>query len=192
MAKDTKEIISQALLKISSENGKFTIEEISNRSYITRATIMKNFPNGIPEIIEYLGSQIIDNVNQELFKHDPDKLSLEQFADIILPILWENKDSAQIMYTTSLPFHPIPIATNSAWTWVENRYNRLVKVHNLSPYISGKELLVYWNSYLISVLMFWLLNDNPLEPKEFRPKFLFLMRTSLNDLIFKTKKSIQD
>jgi AcrR family transcriptional regulator len=184
MAKDTKKLIISTLLEMIMENQKITISEISKRSFITRATIMNNFPGGINEIIEDIHSKVIKEINHVLRHYDPNKLTLEQFADIVLPILWKNRKAAQIFYTYSVPFRPHGAATEAAWPWVGKRYNKLVKELELSPFFSGKELLLYWNAQLHAIFTLWLSPENPLPPEEFRSFFLLLTRTSINDLIY--------
>jgi AcrR family transcriptional regulator len=186
MAKETKEIIIRTLLNISSEeDGKMTIEEISKRSHITRTTIRKNFNGGISEIVEYMYLGIVDEVNDIIFNYKVEELSLDTFADVLLSVLWKNKDKARIIYTSKLPFKLVGPISDRTWNWAEIRFNNLVKVHGLSPYFSGKELLKYFNAQLLTVLTLWLSADIPIPPHIFKPKFMFLMSTSIKTLIYK-------
>ena len=186
MAKDTKEIIIRVLLNIAAEHGPLTVEEISRRSGITRNTIQKNFGNkGISGIVEYIYSHIIDEVNERLFQHDANELPIEIFADILLSVVWKYHEQIHVLYTSELPFKPVSQATNTAYPWVKERYEWLVKEHGLAPLFSSKELLFYWNAQLIAILSLWLGADIPVEPSVFKPKFVYLVKTSLYDLIYK-------
>lgn len=184
MAKDTKTIITSTLLKIISEKGKLTISEIYKQSFISRATIMNNFPGGVNEIIEYIYFEVMKEIIHVLKQYDPDNLPLEQLADIVLPILWKNRKTAYILFNSSVPFRPTSSTSDEIWPWVEKRYNSLVKTLGLSPLFSGKELHQYWNDHLLAIFTLWLSSESPLEPDEFRSIFLFLARTSINDLIY--------
>lgn len=186
MSKDTKAIVIRVLLNIAAEHGPLTVEEVSRRSGITRNTIQNNFGNkGISGIVEYIYSTVIDEVNERLFQHDANELPLEIFADILLSVVWRYHDQIHILYTSDLPFRPVGQMTNTAYPWVKKRYDWLVKEHGLAPLFSGKELLYYWNAHLVSVLSLWLDADLPVEPSVFKPKFLYLMKTSMYDLIYK-------
>lgn len=185
MAKDTKNIIVRTLFNIAAENGKITIEEISKRSYITRLTIKNNFPTGIPGIVEYAYINIIREVNERLLKFKCEEVSLELLADIMLPVLWQYKEEAHVIYSSQLPFRLIGTICDETWEWAKNRFNGLIKEHGLANYFSGKELLKYFNAQLVSILTLWLEADIPVELEAFREKFLFLMRCSIKDLIFK-------
>lgn len=188
MAIDTKKIIIKTFLEISSENKIATIQEISKRSYITRKTISRNFNNGISDIMQYIYSEIISTVNAELLKHNLNNLSLEEFADIILPIVWSYRQEIKILYSSPFYSRVVPIATNSIWSWLELRFQNLVKLHNLSPAFHGIELLNYWNLYLFSILTLWVTSPNPSSVSIFRTRFIFLMKTSIRELIFKEVK----
>lgn len=184
MAKDTKEIIVRTLLNIASENGKLTIDEISKRSHITRTTIRRNFPEGVPGIVKYVTLNIVSEVNEILFRYNIDELSLNTYSDIILSVLWKHRDEARIIYTSQLPFKFIIPISEQAWSWAEKRYNNLAKVHDLAPHFSGKELFQYFNAQLLAILTLWLSADIPIEPHLFKPKFTFLMSTSIKTLIY--------
>lgn len=185
MAKDTKKIIARTLLNISSENGKMTIDEISKRSYITRATIKNNFEKGIPGIVEYIYLNIVDEVNEVIFRYKVEELSLEIFSSVLISTLWKHKEEARIIYTTQLPFKLIGPISERTWNWAEARFNTLVKDHGLAPHFSGQDLLNYFNAQLIAILTLWLSADIPVEPHIFQEKFLFLMSTSVKSLIYK-------
>lgn len=183
MARDTKSIIVSTLLEIITEDGKLTISEIHKRSYITRATIMNNFPGGINEIIEYVYSEIVKEINNSLKKIKLEELNLERFTDTILPMLWENRKTIHILYTSSIPFCPTTVTSRDTWLWAESRYNSVAKNTGMSPFFSGRELLQYWNNQLLAILNLWLGSKNPLNLEEFRPIFLFLVQSSICDLI---------
>lgn len=185
MAKDTKEIIVRTLLNIASENGKLTIDEISKRSHITRTTIRRNFPEGIPGIVMYIVLNIIHEINEVLFRYDIENITLEKFTDIILSIMWKHKDKVRIIYTSQLPYKFIVPISEEAWPWAEEYYNKLVKKHCLAPYFSGKELFRFFNAQVSSILTLWLTTDIPVEPRVFKPKFIFLMSSSIKKLIYK-------
>lgn len=191
MAKDTKDTIVRTVLNIASENGKLTIEEISKRSYITRTTIKNNFKKGVPEIIEYSYLNIIQEVNIRLFKYKCEDVSLELFADIALPILWSYREHLRIIYT-KLPFRLTDLITEETFGWAKVHFDTLVKEHNLSKYFSGKDLLRYFHGQLITVLTLWLGADISLNFEVFKPKFIYLMSTSINSLIFETNGSISE
>ncbi|KZK08463.1 putative transcriptional regulator [Lactococcus cremoris] len=185
MTKDTKEIIIRTLLNLASENEKLTIEEISKRSHITRATIKRNFKTGVPGIVEYIYLNIVDEVNDRLLRYKCEEVSLELLADIMLPVLWQHKAEAHVIYSSQLPFRLIGPVSDRTWKWAEKRFSFLIKEHNLSNYFTGQELLKYFNAQLITVLTLWLEADIPIELEKFRPKFLFFMSTSIHELIFK-------
>lgn len=185
MAKDTKEIIVRTLFNMASENKTFTIDEISKRSHITRTTIKRNFPTGIAGIVEYAYINIVREVNESLLKYKCEEVSLELLADLLLPVLWQHREEAHVIYSSQLPFRLINSISEETWHWAEDRFNNLIKEHNLSNFFSGKELLKYFNSQVVAVLTLWLEADIPIDIDDFRPKFIFLMKTSINDLIYK-------
>jgi len=185
MAKDTKSIIIRTLFNIAAENGKLTVEEISKRSYITRTTIKSNFPTGIPGMVEYTYLNIVHEVNERLLTYKFEEVSLELLADILLPVLWRNREAAHIIFSSTLPFRMIDTISDETWEWGKERYDAMIKKHGLANYFSGRELLKYFNAQLIAVLTLWLEADIPIDIELFRPKFLFLMKTSVNELIFK-------
>lgn len=172
MTKDTKEIIVRTLLNIASESQKVTIEEISKRSHITRTTIKNNFKSGVPGIVEYIYLNIVD-------------VTIELLADLLLPVLWQHKEEAHIIYSSQLPFRLIEPVSDRTWKWAEKRFNFLIKEHGLANYFTAQELLKYFNAQLITVLTLWLEADIPIHLDKFRPKFMFFMNASINELIFK-------
>ena len=127
MTKDTKEIIIRTLLNIASENEKLTIEEISKRSHITRATIKRNFKAGVPAIVEYIYLNIVDEVNERLLQYKCEEVSLELLADILLPVLWQHKEEAHIIFGSQLPFRLIGPISYRTWKWAEKHFNSLIK-----------------------------------------------------------------
>lgn len=178
-----KEIIARTLLNIAAEQGKITIEEISKRSHISRNTIKNNFENGIIDIVKYMYIQIINEVNTTLLKYDVNKLSLEDFADIVLPVFWNNREKARIIYISNLPFRLLDDICQLTWNWCEDKFNKLVIVHGLEQEMSGFDLLIYFNAQLISIFTFWLSVPLPIDVENFKPKFLFLMNISIIDLV---------
>jgi len=185
MTKDTKEIIIQTLINIVAEGNPLTIEEISRQSGITRTTIQRNFDNkGIQGIIYFMAERIITEIDEELVKHNPDELPLEIFADIVLPILWKHYREAHTIYSFPIPYPIADMAVELSFSWVKKRYEYLVISHSLIPF-SARDLLYYWNIQLFTVCSIWLGTSNPLKPEEFKPKFIYLMKTSLYDLIYK-------
>ncbi len=186
MAKDTKQIIIHTLLKLAVEGGKLNIEELSKQSGITRNAIQKNFNNrGISGIVDYINLGILTEINDELFKHSASDTPLEIFADVWLGVLWSHHEELQILIKSDLPFSPLQLTAEASYSWLQERYEFLVKEHHLSPIISAKDLAIFWNSFLISMLILWLNSDNPAEPNLFRPKFLYLMKTSMYNLMYK-------
>lgn len=185
MTKDTKEIIIRTLLNIASESQKVTIEEISKRSHITRTTIKNNFKTGVPGSVEYIYLNIVDEVNERLLQYECEEVSLELLADILLPVLWQHKEEAHIIYSSQLPFRLIEPVSDRTWKWAEKRFNFLIKEHGLANYFTAQELLKYFNAQLITVLTLWLEADIPIHLDKFRPKFMFFMNASINQLIFK-------
>lgn len=185
MAKDTKEIIIRTLFNIASENGKITVEEISKRSHITRTTIKNNFPTGIPGIVELAYINIVREVNEQLLTYKCEEVSLELLADLLLPVLWRHKEEAHVIFSSQLPFRLIDKISDETWNWGQNRFNSLIKENELANYFSGRELLKYFNAQLIAILTLWLEADIPVNIDLFRPKFIFLMKISVDELIFK-------
>jgi hypothetical protein len=188
MAKDTKDIVIQALLTLASKNNTVSVEQISQYSGITRNTIQKNFNNeGIAGIIKYINQKVNQEIIDELTKYNPDELPVEIYADIVLTIVWKYRRQAHVLYTSDLPFKPHSnTAENTlAFSWVQRRYERLVKEHGLAPDFSANDLLYFWNAYIYSILSMWLSSPIPLNPKQFKPKFLYLIKTSMYDLIYK-------
>lgn len=184
MTQNKKDIIIRTLLNIASEDGKLTIEEISKRSHIPGTTIKKNFENGINGIVEYIYLNIVHEVNEKLFKFDVNDLSLETFSSILLPILWQHREAAHIIYTTNLPFRLLSSISHSTWAWAGERFDYLVEKHGLSHSFTGLDLLKYFNACLISVLTLWLGARIPIDIELFKPKFIFLMSNSLENLVY--------
>ena len=107
MAKDTKDIVIEALISLAAKQDMVTVEDISRYSGITRNTIQKNFNNqGINGIVDYINHKITTEINTELMRFDPDELPLEIFADITLTIMWKYRREAHVLYTSNLPFKP--------------------------------------------------------------------------------------
>nr|UKS68167.1 TetR/AcrR family transcriptional regulator [Lactococcus garvieae] len=188
MAKDTKDIVIEALISLAAKQDIVTVEDISRYSGITRNTIQKNFNNqGINGIVDYINHKITTEINTELMRFDPDELPLEIFADITLTIMWKYRREAHVLYTSNLPFKPRinSIENSLSLPWVEKRYEALVKAHNLAPIFTASDLLYFWNSFLYSVFSLWLSSPIPVDPKEFKPKFIYLVKTSIFDLIYK-------
>ncbi|NHI67447.1 TetR/AcrR family transcriptional regulator [Lactococcus formosensis] len=186
MAKNTKEIVIRTLLNIAAEGGIVNIEEIPRRTGITRNTIRYNFGNqGIDSIIAYIYSGIFQEINTQLFRHSPNEIPVEIFADIILHILWEHRDEAHILVTSKLLYRTDIGAIDLVYPWAKERYDYLVKVHQLSPYFSSKQLLSFWISYLDIIFTLWFSVQIPLTPEKFKPIFLKLVKTSMYDLIYK-------
>jgi hypothetical protein len=185
MSKDTKKIIARTLLTISSENGKMTINEISKRSHITRTTIMNNFNTGIPGIFEYIYLNIVNEINEAIFRYKIEELSLEIFSNILLSILWNHKEEVRIINTTHIPFNITGPISDKTWSWAEARFNKLAKDHGLFPYFSGKDLLNYYNTQLIAIITLWLGTSIPIEPSIFQHTFLLLTSNSIKSLIYK-------
>ncbi|AYG01891.1 TetR/AcrR family transcriptional regulator [Lactococcus allomyrinae] len=186
MTKDTKKIIVRTLLEIAAQHGSLTIEEVSRRSNITRNTIQRNFNNeGIKGIVDYINGNIVQEINNQIFRHQPDELPLEIFADILLSVMWEHRDEAHIIYTSDLPFKPASQTVELSFSWLGERYERLVKEHRLAPIFTAKELVRFYNTYIYALLSLWLSSDVPVEPSVFKPKFLYLMKISMYDLIYK-------
>ncbi|WP_278216061.1 hypothetical protein [Lactococcus lactis] len=71
---------------------------------------------------------------------------------------------------------------------LKKHFNSLIKKHGLANYFTAQELLKYFNAQLITVLTLWLEADIPIAYEKFRPKFIFFMSTSINELIFKGTK----
>lgn len=94
----------------------------------------------------------------------------------MLPVLWQYKEEAHVIYSSQLPFRLIGTISDETWEWAKNRFNGLIKEHGLANYFSGKELLKYFNAQLVSILTLWLEADIPVELEVFREKFLFLIR----------------
>ncbi|KST86991.1 putative transcriptional regulator [Lactococcus lactis subsp. lactis] len=188
MTKDTKEIIIRTLLNIASESQKVTIEEISKRSHITRTTIKNNFKTGVPGIVEYIYLNIVDEVNERLLQYNCEDVTIELLADLLLPVLWQHKEEAHIIFGSQLPFQLIGPISDRTWKWAEKRFNFLIKEHGLANYFTAQELIKYFNAQLITVLTLWLEADIPIAYEKFRPKFIFFMSTSINELIFKGTK----
>ncbi|MCL2113108.1 MAG: TetR/AcrR family transcriptional regulator [Streptococcaceae bacterium] len=187
MAKDTKQIIIQTLLKIAAENGtqNITVEEISRRSGITRNTIQSNFNNqGVAGIIDYINITIIQEINEQIFRFNPNELPIEIFIDIVITVLWRHRDEAHLIYTTPLPFLPADHTVELSIDWLHERYERLVKEHHLAPYFSAEELLRFYNIFLYACFSLWLSAKTPVPPEVFKEKFLYLMKTSMKDLIY--------
>ena len=62
MAKDTKDIVIEALISLAAKQDMVTVEDISRYSGITRNTIQKNFNNqGINGIVDYINHKIYRN-----------------------------------------------------------------------------------------------------------------------------------
>ncbi|AYG00369.1 TetR/AcrR family transcriptional regulator [Lactococcus allomyrinae] len=189
MAKDTKQIVIQALLNIMSENGILNLEEITRRTGVTRNTIQKNFNNqGIDGIFDFIYSQILTEINDRLFQHDPNELPIEIFADIVLNILWKHRDVIRILSISDRLHQAIIQFTELSFPWIKKRYELLVKINNLSPIISPKKLYSLWNNHFFGIISIWLSEQYPVKPCVFKPKFCFLIRTSMYDLIYKDIK----
>lgn len=185
MAKNTKDLVVRTLLNIAAEEGPVNIEEITRRTGITRNTIKNNFGNGgISDILQYIYLNIFDKLNKQLFRHNPDELPVEIFADIFLDVLWQYKDEVHILVTSNLLFKRSQIVTDLSFPWVQKRYEKLVKDHNLAPNFTAKQLLLFWSSYLDAIAVLWFTSKIPLEPKQFKPIFLKLIETSMYDLIY--------
>lgn len=186
MAKDTKKIVVRTLLNLAAEKKPLSVEAVSKRSGITRNTIQKNFDNqGIEGIVNYINGTILNDINEQLFKFDPDELPIEIFADIVLTILWKHRIEAHLLFTTHIPFKAASQTVELSFTWVKKRYEHLVAEHHLAPIFSAEELLEFWNVYLYGVFSLWLNAEVPVEPEIFKPKFLYLIKTSMYDLIYK-------
>ncbi|QPS70566.1 TetR/AcrR family transcriptional regulator [Lactococcus garvieae] len=186
MAKNTKEIVIRTLLNIAAEGGRVNVEEITRRTGITRNTIRHNFGDkGIEGIIEYIYLDIFHEINEQLFRHDPNEIPVEIFADIVLPILWQHRDEAHILATSNLLYRTDAGAIDLTFPWAKERYDYLVKEHELNPYFSSKQLLSFWISYLDIIFTLWFSAQIPLEPEKFKPLFIKLIKTSMYDLIYK-------
>lgn len=188
MAKDTKKIIIETLLNIAVENGPITVEEIYRRSGITRNTIQRNFNNqGITGIVDYISSGIIAEINEQLSKYEPEELPIEIFADILLSVIWQYRREVHIISTSTIPYVFPKNGDDIAFIflWGKKRFEYLVKEHKLAPVFSAQDLLKFWNSYIFAILSFWLASPIPIEPRIFKPYFLFLAKTSMYDLIYK-------
>ncbi|WP_251422473.1 TetR/AcrR family transcriptional regulator [Lactococcus muris] len=186
MAKNTKEIVIRTLLNIAAEDGVVNVEEITRRTGITRNTIRHNFGNkGIDSIIAHIYTEIFQEINEQLFRHDPSEIPVEIFADILLPILWKHRDVAHILVTSNLLYRTADGATDFVFPWAKEHYDYLVKEHQLSPYFSSKQLLSFWISYLDIIFTLWFSSQIPLEPEKFKPIFIKLIKTSMYDLIYK-------
>jgi AcrR family transcriptional regulator len=180
-----KDIIARTLLNIASDvNSNLTIEEISKRTNISRLTIKKNFKNGISDIIEYVYSGIIEKITKKLITYDITKLTLENFSDILLPIVWGHRDMLHIIYTSKFAFRIRSYISSEMLTWLGPFINKLLKKHRIISSFSAIELLEYFNSYLTSVLILWLSPKIPLNVELFKPKFLFLMNNSLENIFY--------
>ena len=113
MAKDTKNLLIQTLLTIAKENGPLTVEEISRRSGITRNTIQRNFNNeGVKGIVYYIDKNITQEINEQLFKFDPDELPSDMYAKNSLP--WIKERYTRILKKHGLNSFFSP--SNSYWT----------------------------------------------------------------------------
>lgn len=186
MAKNTKEIVIRTLLNIAAEGGIINIEEITRRTGITRNTIRHNFGNrGIDDIVAYIYRGIFQEINAQLFRHSPDEIPVEIFADIILPILWQHRDEAHILVTSNLLYRTDAGTIDLIYPWAKERYDYLVKEHQLSPYFSSRQLLSFWISYLDIIFTLWFSVQIPLTPEKFKPIFIKLVTTSMYDLIYK-------
>ncbi|MDR0318109.1 MAG: MarR family transcriptional regulator [Lactococcus lactis] len=184
MTSAKKEAIIRTLLNISAENGKLTIEEISKRSNIPRSTINRNFKNGINEMVETLYLSVVHEINYQLLEYNPLDMTLEIFSDIVLPILWNHRNEAQVLFTSNLPFQLIKPVSGIVWDWAKEYFENLVQIHGLSPYFSSLELLQYFNAQLTSIFILWLGVRIPMEVEVFKQKFLFIMNSSMKNLIY--------
>lgn len=185
MAKDTKKLVINAVLNILHEGDILNMEAITRRTGVTRQTIQKNFgKKGIDGVFEYIYKKMLIELNERLFEHDPEELPLEIFCDIILKISWKYRKEWNILFSANRIYQALSLASDLSFHYVSDRYERLIKVHNLSPIVSPKAFHYLWNSHLLSVISLWLNVPYPVEPEIFKPKFLYLMRHSMDQLIY--------
>lgn len=185
MAKDTKKLVVQAVFNILDEKVPLNLEEIIRRTGITRQTIQNNFEHkGLDGIFDFIYRTMIEEAQQQLFRYNADELPIEIFADIILNVSWKYRKEWHTLVAANRNHQAIELSTELSLPWVEKRYERLIKLHHLFPVVTPRSLLKYWNGCLYSALEIWLSASYPVEPSVFKPVFIFLMKNSLQTVIY--------
>lgn len=105
MAKDTREIITAAFLKLARQNPSatsFNMTEIASEAKISRQAIYQKHFSKVEEIIDYIHKKTDDQIFNAYSEYSPEKdhCPFEFLADKIFPIIYENRLTIGTLYMT--------------------------------------------------------------------------------------------
>ena len=84
----------------------------------------------------------------KVMKHDLDQLSLNEFAEILLEEVYVFRKEFKIIFRAKILENEEFIASELAYPWVKKRFEKLVIELELTPFMTAKDLLIYWNNFL--------------------------------------------
>ncbi|MFV0555874.1 MAG: TetR/AcrR family transcriptional regulator [Lactovum sp.] len=189
MAKDTKQILLRSFLELLEKKGitQITETDLAKASGVTRFTIQNNFgKNFAKTITDYLYDKISKNLLDKLSHFDPEDMTIEIFADILLPIVWKYQTSIRIIANSSI----LPMSDTFLFApffkWAEPLFSRTWEQQKKTlTQFDTYDMYCLWVQQIILYIVMWIRKPVPEDPKLFKKTFCYLLRTSAASLIDK-------
>ena len=187
MARDTRRIIMNAVLRLAQKNPdriQFTLTEIAMEARISRQAIYQKHYQNVNDIIHDIHLQIATEARKKLIQYGPScgKSPFHIIADEMLPVLYEHREWLRVIYTTSL--YP-------GWLgYLEKSYRPWI-----TPFLvnncSDADLEVVTQiliGHVLNIFIAWLKQPVPVPPDAFREQFFKLINMTPYDYISKNYK----
>ncbi|MCI6795497.1 MAG: TetR/AcrR family transcriptional regulator [Lachnospiraceae bacterium] len=184
MARETRKVITDALLDLALENPSrtnFSMTEIAERAGVSRQAIYQKHFRNYGEIVRCLREMTNEDVYTTFQKYncisgeDP----FQFFADKILPIFYKKQKLLRCFFTTALDPTWRNYIIDLYSKWEIDIYQRKHTEFHLSNCAMTRMFI----GSTISIVEAWICQDEPVSAEIFRTDFLRLVSTPLSNLL---------
>lgn len=184
MVKGTRESIVDAFFRLAEKyplNSSFSMTEIAKEAGITRQAIYQKHFRNTDEIINYIHQIVDDEIKETYYKYGRTK-DINPFsyvADYILPLIYQGREWIRILYVTNIDpsWKNFLASTYTNWGLKQLTPNR----QNFG--FSDDIMINLVVNMTMTIIEAWITQETPLPPDEFKPKFLKIIQTPLNDYL---------
>jgi predicted DNA-binding protein YlxM (UPF0122 family) len=176
--------VIDAFFVIAKENPDITeisMQMLADKVGIRRQSIYEKHFRSVDDIITLIHKMVDEDIENKIqgFLDKKGKDPMTFFAKEILPLLYEKREWLKVLYSSAL---------DPSWViYLQKKYRPLIKAY-LKPHLSSSgisedficNLLV---EKVLAIVSTWLTSDAPDPASLFEEKFLYLMKTSISDLI---------
>lgn len=193
MGRETRQQIINAYFRLalkSPEQSEFSLTEIAKEAQISRQAIYQKHYQNVQEIKEDLSSQLLSHM-EKVFgeqKNQAHHMFLENFAEHVLPLLYQYRQDLRAFYTTSLSAH----WQNKSETFFQKWLRPYLKNKYKNKRLNINKMVFAMSKMLSALIATWLTEDFPLPASCFKQTFLNLLtnfsETAVKESFFRHPK----